>query len=82
MLIGTLWLIGVGIAAMSIRHEIDEVFDSALQETAERLLPLALDDLDEHRRARRRGRQAVSDPFQAARQESICIIRFGMGRAA
>ena len=48
VLIGTLWLVGVGSAAISVRHEIDEVFDSSLQETAQRLLPLAVDDLDEH----------------------------------
>jgi two-component system OmpR family sensor kinase len=48
VLIGGIWLVGVGIAALSIRHEIDEVFDSSLQETAQRLLPLAIDDLDEH----------------------------------
>lgn len=48
VLIGGIWLLGVGIAAISIRHEIDEVFDSSLQETAQRLLPLAVDDLDEH----------------------------------
>lgn len=47
-LIGGIWLVGVSIAAISIRHEIDEVFDSSLQETAQRLLPLAVDDLDEH----------------------------------
>ena len=43
--IGVLWLVGVTYAALSIRHEIDEVFDSALQETAQRILPLAIDDL-------------------------------------
>ena len=47
-LIGSIWLVGVGITAISIRHEIDEVFDSSLQETAQRILPLALDDLGEH----------------------------------
>jgi two-component system OmpR family sensor kinase len=48
VLIGTIWLVGAGLAAISIRHEIDEVFDSSLRETAQRLLPLAIDDLDEH----------------------------------
>jgi two-component system OmpR family sensor kinase len=43
--IGGLWLVGVTYTALSIRHEIDEVFDSALQETAQRILPLAMDDL-------------------------------------
>jgi two-component system OmpR family sensor kinase len=65
VLIGALWLIGVGIAAISMRHEIDEVFNSALQETAERLLPLALDEVEEHgERDKEDGRQ-LSDPFRA-----------------
>lgn len=65
VLIGALWLIGVGIAAISMRHEIVEVFNSALQETAERLLPLALDEVEEHgERDKEDGRQ-LSDPFQA-----------------
>jgi two-component system OmpR family sensor kinase len=46
-LIGVIWLVGVVIAAVWIRHEIDEVFDSSLQETAQRLMPLVLDDIDE-----------------------------------
>jgi two-component system OmpR family sensor kinase len=46
-LIGVIWLAGVVIAAIWIRHEIDEVFDSSLQETAQRLMPLVLDDIDE-----------------------------------
>ena len=43
-----LWLAGSGAAILSMRHELDEAFDSALQETAQRLLPLAVDDLFEH----------------------------------
>jgi two-component system OmpR family sensor kinase len=45
VLIGGLWLVGTAIAAISIGHELDEIFDSALQETAERILPLALNDI-------------------------------------
>lgn len=41
LLLGGLWLLAVGAAALNLRHELDEVFDGALQETAERLLPLA-----------------------------------------
>lgn len=37
-----LWLIATVIAGLGVRHELDEVFDSALQETAQRLLPLAV----------------------------------------
>ena len=82
VLIGTLWLIGVGIAAMSIRHEIDEVFDSALQETAERLLPLALDEVDEHREQDGEDGRQLSDPFHAeGRKEHLHYqVRDGSGR--
>lgn len=44
-IITTLWLAGITFAALSTRHEVDEVFDSALQETAQRLLPLAANDI-------------------------------------
>src|SRR5690606_10825523 len=37
-----LWLLGVGLSALVVRHELNEVFDSALEETAQRLLPLAV----------------------------------------
>lgn len=46
-LIGALWIAGVTTSAFIMRHEIDEVFDSALQETAQRILPLASRDLRE-----------------------------------
>ena len=65
LLIGSLWLVGVISAAILIRHEIDEVFDSALQETAQRLLPLVLDDLEEHEDEERQ----LSDPFPAAKHK-------------
>ena len=42
-----LWLLAVVVAALVVRHEINETFDSALQETAQRLLPLAAYDLHE-----------------------------------
>lgn len=35
------WLGGMIVAGLAIRHELDEAFDSALQETAQRLLSLA-----------------------------------------
>lgn len=40
-----MWLIGTLAAGLIARHELDEVFDSALQETAQRLLPLAVIDI-------------------------------------
>lgn len=40
-----LWLVAIAFASHGLRHEIDEVFDSALQEVAQRVLPLAYLDL-------------------------------------
>ncbi|HEX8047526.1 ATP-binding protein [Rhizobium sp.] len=39
------WLIAVGIGVYVVNHELSETFDGALQETAERLMPLVIDDL-------------------------------------
>ena len=68
LLMGGVWLAGVGIAAMAIRHEIDEVFDSSLQETAQRILPLALDDMVQHDEEDEEGRR-LTDPFAAAKHK-------------
>jgi two-component system OmpR family sensor kinase len=51
-----LWLVAAGAAALIMVDELDETFDSALQETAQRLLPLAIDDLSD-----RAGRFARDD---------------------
>lgn len=40
-----LWLVAVGFGAFVMDDEFGEIFDSALQETAERLVPLVADDL-------------------------------------
>lgn len=39
------WLAAAGVAALVVKHEIDEVFDSALQEVAQRILPLAYSEM-------------------------------------
>lgn len=44
-LVTLLWLGAAVFTVNTLRHEIDEVLDSALQETAERLLPLAVSDI-------------------------------------
>lgn len=44
-LLGVLWLAAAAMTAVLLRHEMDEVFDSALQETAQRILPLAVVDI-------------------------------------
>jgi len=44
-LLTVLWIAAASVTALLLRHEMDEVFDSALQETAQRLLPLAVVDI-------------------------------------
>ena len=43
-----MWLAGVLVSGLVVRHELDEAFDSALQETAQRLLSLAVVDILDH----------------------------------
>jgi two-component system OmpR family sensor kinase len=43
-----LWLAATAFAALVTTHEINEVFDSALQEAAQRLRPLVVEYLSEH----------------------------------
>ncbi|CAN5539385.1 ATP-binding protein [soil metagenome] len=45
VLLTVLWIGAASVTAVILRHEMDEVFDSALQETAQRLLPLAVVDI-------------------------------------
>lgn len=45
VLLTVLWIIAAYVTAVVLRHEMDEVFDSTLQETAQRLLPLAVVDI-------------------------------------
>ncbi len=40
-----LWLLGVAASSMIARQEMNQVFDSALEETAQRILPLAVIDI-------------------------------------
>ena len=39
------WLIAAGLGVAVMKDEFDEFFNGSLQETAERLVPLVLDDL-------------------------------------
>src|SRR5690606_38060408 len=40
-----LWLLGVAAAGLVAQYEMNEVFDSALEETAQRILPLAVTEI-------------------------------------
>ena len=51
-----LWVAAAMVTSIILRHEINEVFDSALEETAQRILPLAVQDIvggDEQRLTQR-----------------------------
>lgn len=43
-----MWVFATIGTGLVVRHELDEAFDSALQETAQRLLPLAVTDIIDH----------------------------------
>ncbi len=45
LLVTLLWLVAAGLTARVLRDEMNEVFDSALEETAQRILPLAVSDV-------------------------------------
>lgn len=73
-----LWLlcaVGVGLA---LRHEVGEVFDSALQETAQRLLPLAIEELDDH--DDKTENREVRTEVEAHEEYLVYQVRGGDGR--
>lgn len=43
--IAVLWFVAIAAAAVLVRAQLDEVFDSALQEVAERILPIAVTEI-------------------------------------
>lgn len=45
LVLTVLWLLAATVTGLIVRGEMDEVFDSALQETAERILPLAVTEI-------------------------------------
>lgn len=73
------WAIAVLLGISVMREEYDEVFDSALQETTERLVPLVVDDL--FRREAQEGPYRVADPMHDLRDEYLTYqVRDASGR--
>lgn len=71
------WIVAASVTALIARQEIDEVFDSALQETAQRLLPLAVVDV------LGREEEGVSQRIAAIRDHFeyfTYLVRDGQGR--
>ena len=72
-----LWVAAATVTAGILRHEMDEVFDSALQETAQRILPLAVLDI------LGREEEGVAQRLATLREHQeyfSYIIRDGQGR--
>lgn len=73
------WVLAVLLGAHVMREEFDEVFDSALQETTERLVPLLVDDL--YRREERQEPYRVEDVRHDVRDEYLTYqLRDASGR--
>lgn len=67
--LAALWLVAVLSSILVVRHEMNEAFDSALQEAAQRLLPLAVHDLRE--RDGEDGGREVDDAAVAEHEEYL-----------
>ncbi|MFG1207473.1 ATP-binding protein [Xanthobacter flavus] len=75
--VAALWLAAATVAGLVLQHEIDEVFDSALQEVAQRVLPLAYSEL----LAREDGAGAHHMPPVGPHREFITyVVRDAQGR--
>ena len=74
--LGALWLIAAALASWAAVHETNEVFDSALQETAQRLLALAVDDIDDLTERRGRDDFEVDDAVPLPGHDEYLIYQF------
>ena len=66
LLLTALWIVAACVTAVLARQALDEVFDSALQETAQRILPLAVADIlarDEDGVTQRQAEARAHDEF-------------------
>ncbi|MFN7025307.1 MAG: histidine kinase dimerization/phospho-acceptor domain-containing protein [Pseudorhizobium sp.] len=74
-----LWALAVGFGLLVMREEFDEVFDSALQETTERLVPLVVDDY--LRRNDQGAPQRIGDAISSVKDEYLTYqVRDASGR--
>lgn len=67
-----LWLIAAIVAGRVVRHELNEALDSAMEETAQRILPLAI--LDIFNRADAAGPQRIA-PLNAHDEHFTYVVR-------
>ncbi len=79
LMLAFFWALAVGLGLYVMREEFDEVFDSALQETTERLVPLVVDDylhLDDQS-----GPKRIGDSIRSVKDEYLTYqVRDASGR--
>jgi two-component system OmpR family sensor kinase len=83
IVLGTLWFSGALATLVILNREMAMVLDSGLQETAQRLLPLAVHDMHE-RGERDKGEdhegEVLSDEFEEAGEHIVFQVRLGSGQ--
>lgn len=75
-----LWLMATVAAGLLLRHEIDEVFDSALQEVVQRVLPLAYTEILNREADAEPGPQQVTS-VGAHREYITYVVRDAAGKS-
>ncbi|WP_158969338.1 sensor histidine kinase [Chachezhania sediminis] len=75
--LAVLWIAAASTTAFLVRRELDEVFDSALRETAERILPLAVADIIDREEE---GITQRLSPIRAHDEFFTYVVRDDMGR--
>jgi len=70
-----LWIAMVVSVAWVIKHETDEIFDASLQETAQRLLPLAVMQLQPHHQDDEHPLEADEDALEPAQHEEYMVYQ-------
>ncbi|MBO6946889.1 MAG: two-component sensor histidine kinase [Rhodospirillales bacterium] len=71
------WMAGVTVCGLVVRHELDEAYDSALQEMAQRLLSLAVIDILDHQETLSARRVAALKPHD---EFLTYVVRDGAGK--
>ncbi|MFE8069895.1 HAMP domain-containing sensor histidine kinase [Marinobacteraceae bacterium S3BR75-40.1] len=75
-----LWLAATLTAGLVVRHEMDEAFDSALQETSERLLPLAVMEIINREEAEELRLPQHIAPLDKPQEYLTYLVRDAQGR--
>lgn len=70
-----LWMAMVISVAWVLKHETDEIFDASLQETAQRLLPLAVMQLNPHDREEAHTLETNEDSLEPAQHEEYMVYQ-------